>query len=186
VAVTVQKSLSAPFMILDSTPQRHAQRGISGQLRLYQFERRAQPRSGHLPSDGFRAGQYAMRIWVQPDQLAKLNITVPELSAQSTVRTPSIRPAKSADVRSRPDRNSHTPSARKPPHLRRGIGDIVLRATPDGAVVRLKDVARIELSAADYDVSAISMANRPPSWPCSNFPIQCHRAAKGVKKLWRN
>ncbi len=60
----------------------------------------------------FGAGQYAMRVWVKPDQLAKLRITVPRDHQRGPdaehrqSRRPDRRRARAA-----PGRNSHTPSA---------------------------------------------------------------------------
>ena len=101
----------------------------------------------------FGAGQYAMRIWVKPDQLAKLDITVPEIVSAHPARTPSIRPARWAAARRRRARNSPTPCWRKGGCTSpEEFGQIVVRETPDGAIVRLKDVARMELGAQDYSI----------------------------------
>ena len=62
----------------------------------------------------FGAGQYAMRLWVKPDQLAKLGITVPEIvTAIQTQNT--VNPAGTGRRRadSRRARNSPTPCARR-------------------------------------------------------------------------
>jgi HAE1 family hydrophobic/amphiphilic exporter-1 len=64
------------------------------------------------------------------------------------------------------------------------FGNIVLRATPDGAMVRLRDVARIELSAADYDI--VGRYGGKPSAILALFQLpnsNAIEAAKGVKKL---
>ena len=96
----------------------------------------------------FGAGQYAMRFWVKPDQLAKLNITVNDIlnaiNAQNTVN-----PAGQVGGPPTPKgRNSPTPSPRKAGSSRKEeFGDIIVRENPDGSVVRLKDVARVELGA---------------------------------------
>ena len=62
----------------------------------------------------FGAGQYAMRLWVNPDTLAKLDITVNEIVERAAApRTPSTRPARSAATRCRPARSSPTRCARR-------------------------------------------------------------------------
>jgi HAE1 family hydrophobic/amphiphilic exporter-1 len=64
------------------------------------------------------------------------------------------------------------------------FGDIVLRATPDGSIVRLKDVARIELGAADYDV--IGRFNGKPTAVLALYQLpgsNAIEAANGVRKL---
>ncbi|HOD11746.1 MAG TPA: multidrug efflux RND transporter permease subunit [Candidatus Omnitrophota bacterium] len=101
----------------------------------------------------FGAGQYAMRIWVKPDQLAKLNITIPEIvtaiNAQNTVN-----PAGKIGGEPAPSGQEFTYAVRAQGRLEtpEQFGDIVLRAEPNGSIVRLKDVSRIELGAQAYDV----------------------------------
>src|SRR5512136_2696999 len=99
----------------------------------------------------FGAGQYAMRLWVKPDQLAKLNITIPEImnavKAQNTVN-----PAGQVGSQPVPKGQEFTYTVRAQGRLQSEaeFGNIVLRANPDGSIVRVKDVARIELGAQNY------------------------------------
>src|SRR4029077_5955203 len=78
--VTVQKSLSAPLMLisLNSPKGTHDAQFLAN----YAYINLNDPLSrsyGVSQVQIFGAGQYAMRVWVKPDQLAKLNITVPEI-----------------------------------------------------------------------------------------------------------
>ncbi|MFT3849952.1 MAG: multidrug efflux RND transporter permease subunit [Propionivibrio sp.] len=99
----------------------------------------------------FGAGQYAMRLWVSPDQLAKLNITIPEIvnavSAQNTVN-----PAGTVGAEPVPAGQEFTYAVRAQGRLQspEEFGEVVLRANTDGSIVRVKDVARIELGAQTY------------------------------------
>ncbi len=99
----------------------------------------------------FGAGQYAMRLWVSPDQLAKLNITIPEIvnaiSAQNTVN-----PAGTVGAEPVPKGQEFTYAVRAQGRLAtpEEFGQVVLRANTDGSIVRVKDVARIELGAQTY------------------------------------
>ena len=99
----------------------------------------------------FGAGQYAMRLWVRPDQLAKLNITIPEIvnavNAQNTVN-----PAGTIGAEPVPPGQEFTYAVRAQGRLENveDFGKIVLRANPDGSLVRVGDVARIELGAQNY------------------------------------
>jgi HAE1 family hydrophobic/amphiphilic exporter-1 len=99
----------------------------------------------------FGAGQYAMRLWVKPDQLAKLNITIPEIinavNAQNTVN-----PAGTIGAEPVPQGQEFTYAVRAQGRLQstEEFGRIVLRANPDGSIVRVGDVARIELGAQTY------------------------------------
>lgn len=101
----------------------------------------------------FGAGQYAMRLWVKPDQLAKLNITIPEIinaiKAQNTVN-----PAGQVGSEPVPTGQEFTYTVRAQGRLQseEEFGAIVLRANPDGSLVRVSDVARIELGAQTYSL----------------------------------
>ncbi|HWH68196.1 MAG TPA: efflux RND transporter permease subunit, partial [Candidatus Sulfotelmatobacter sp.] len=101
----------------------------------------------------FGAGQYAMRFWVKPDQLAKLNITVADIinavNSQNTVNPagqiggPPIPPGQEF---------TYAVSAQGRLVTEQQFGDIVIRANPDGSLVRLRDVARVELGAQLYNL----------------------------------
>ena len=119
---------------------------------IWTIRSRASPGIGSVQV--FGAGQYAMRLWVKPDQLAKLGITVPEIvsaiQAQNTVN-----PAGQSGRRAGPAGQEFTYSVRAQGRLTspEEFGEIVVRETPDGGIVRVKDVARIELGAQDYTVA---------------------------------
>src|SRR5262252_936039 len=100
----------------------------------------------------FGASDYAMRIWVKPDVLAKLGLTVPDLAnavkQQSTVNpSGQIGGEPSAGD---PTEKTYTVRAQGRLQTAEEFGMIVVRSAPDGSVVRLKDVSRIELGALNY------------------------------------
>ena len=133
----------------------------------------------------FGAGQYAMRLWVNPDQLAKLNITIPEImnavKAQNTVN-----PSGQVGSQPVPKGQEFTYSVRSQGRLQSEaeFGNIVLRANPDGSIVRVKDVARIELGAQTYNLEG-----RLNGKPCALIALyqmpgtNALDAANGTKKL---
>src|SRR5712692_4960055 len=102
----------------------------------------------------FGAGQYAMRMWVKPDRLAKLGVTVPEIvsaiQAQNTVN-----PAGKAGGEPAPKGQEFTYSVLAQGRLvsPEEFGQVVVRETPDGGTVRVRDVARIDLGSQDYSVA---------------------------------
>ncbi len=183
--VTVQKSLSAPLILIAL----HSPKGTRSAefLANYAYINLSDPLSrayGISQVQIFGAGQYAMRIWVKPDQLAKLNITVPEIinaiNSQNTVN-----PAGKLGGRpSPPQEFTYTVRAQGRLVSEDEFGNIVLRATPDGSIVRVKDVARIELGAADYDI--VGRFDQRPSAILALYQLpgsNAIEAAKGVSKL---
>jgi HAE1 family hydrophobic/amphiphilic exporter-1 len=133
----------------------------------------------------FGAGQYAMRFWVKPDQLAKLNITVSDLvnaiNAQNTVN-----PAGQVGGPPTPKGQefTYTITAQSRLVTEQEFGDIVVRENTDGSVVRLKDVARIELGAQTY--SLVGKLNGKPSAVMAIYQLPGSNAidaANNVRKL---
>src|SRR5215813_9506130 len=101
----------------------------------------------------FGAGQYALRIWVRPDVLAQRGITVPEI-VSAIEQQNTVNPAGQVGSEPAPSGQEFTYTVRAQGRLvtPEQFENIVVRATPDGSVIRLKDVARIELGAQTYNV----------------------------------
>jgi HAE1 family hydrophobic/amphiphilic exporter-1 len=99
----------------------------------------------------FGASDYAMRIWVKPDLLAKLGLTVPDL-VRAVQQQSTVNPAGQVGAEPAPSGKEMTYTIRAQGRLQtpEEFGQIVVRENPDGSVVRLKDVARIELGAQNY------------------------------------
>src|SRR5438445_6179461 len=99
----------------------------------------------------FGASDYAVRIWVKPDLLAKLGLTVPDL-ARAVQQQSTVNPAGQVGAEPAPQGKEMTYTLRAQGRLQtpEEFGQIVVRSNPDGSVVRLKDVARIELGAQNY------------------------------------
>src|SRR5262245_5701444 len=102
----------------------------------------------------FGAGQYAMRLWVRPDVLAQRDITVPEIV--SAIREQNtVNPAGQVGGEPVPAGQEFTYTVRAQGRLvtEEQFGDIVVRALPDGSVIRVRDVARVELGAQVYNLT---------------------------------
>ncbi|MCU1386181.1 MAG: bepG [Acidobacteria bacterium] len=99
----------------------------------------------------FGATDYAMRIWVKPDLLAKLGLTVPDLS-NAVKQQSSVNPAGQLGAAPAPAAQETTLTVRTQGRLQSAeeFGRIVVRSNADGSVVRLADVARVELGALNY------------------------------------
>ncbi len=99
----------------------------------------------------FGSSDYAMRIWVKPDTLTRLNLTINEI--QSAIKTQNVvNPAGQIGGEPAPEGQKFTYAVRAQGRLvtPEEFGEIVVRANPDGSQVRLKDVARIELGSLNY------------------------------------
>ncbi|MGZ3534515.1 MAG: efflux RND transporter permease subunit, partial [Thermodesulfobacteriota bacterium] len=101
----------------------------------------------------FGAGLYAIRIWVKPDTLGKLGITVPDI-VNAVQKQNTVNPAGQIGSEPVPPGQEFTYTVRTQGRLisAEDFGSIVLRANSDGSIVRLKDVARIELGATTYNL----------------------------------
>lgn len=99
----------------------------------------------------FGSTQYAMRVWVNPDVLAKLGISVTDIvNAVQTQST--VNPSGQVGAEPAPTGKENTYTVRSQGRLStpEEFGQIVIKENPDGAIVRLKDVARIELGGQSY------------------------------------
>ena len=101
----------------------------------------------------FGAGQYAMRIWVKPDRLAALKLTVPDvISAVSSQNK--VNPAGQIGAEPVPNGQVFTFTVTTTGRLTtpEEFENIVIRAGSDGSIVRVKDVARVELGGQVYNL----------------------------------
>src|SRR5437879_6325647 len=110
----------------------------------------------------YGAGQYAMRFWVRPDTLASLGITVSDIVTALTNQN-KVNPAGQIGAAPVPPGQQFQYTVRAQGRLLTAeeFGDVVVRANPDGSIVRMKDVARVELGAQNY--SQIGRLNGRPA-----------------------
>src|SRR5436309_15363699 len=131
----------------------------------------------------FGASEYAMRVWVKPDQLAKLGLTVSDL-LRAVQQQNTVNPAGQIGSEPAPPGQEFTYTVRAQGRLAstEQFGDVVVRLNPDGSAVRLKDVARLELGALAY--KQIGRFNGRPSSIIGVFQAPGSNAlavANGVK-----
>ena len=133
----------------------------------------------------FGAGQYAMRLWVRPDRLASLGITIPEI-VSAVQQQNTVNPAGQVGGEPVPSGQEFTYAVRAQGRLEneQEFGNIVIRANADGSIVRVKDVGRIELGAQTYNM--IGRLNGKPSAIIALYQMpgsNAIEAAEGTKKL---
>ncbi|MEY3629206.1 MAG: hypothetical protein RLY91_972, partial [Pseudomonadota bacterium] len=100
------------------------------------------------------AKDYAMRIWLMPDRMAQLGLTAPDVAAAIAAQNKQNVAGKIGQEPA-PDGQQlvYTVTAKGRLATPEQFGEIVIRSTGAGGVLRLKDVARVELGAADYDAN---------------------------------
>jgi hydrophobic/amphiphilic exporter-1 (mainly G- bacteria), HAE1 family len=153
--VTVQKTLTSPLMLISlfSPSGVYDSKFLANYAYINLYDQLSRvPGIGSVQV--FGAGKYAMRLWVKPDQLAKLSITVPEIVAAIQAQN-TVNPAGQIGGEPAPQGQQFTYSVRAQGRLTTPdeFEDIVVRAAPDGGIVRIGDVARVELGAQDYTVT---------------------------------
>ncbi|ABF43071.1 Hydrophobe/amphiphile efflux-1 HAE1 [Candidatus Koribacter versatilis Ellin345] len=184
--VTVQKSTMAPLMLITL----YSPKGTYDNIFLANYSYiNLNDQLTRVPGIAsvtvFGAGQYAMRVWVKPDTLAKLSVTVPEIikviQAQNTVN-----PAGQIGGEPVPQGQDFTYNVRAKGRLPSAeeFEQIVVRANPDGSILRLKDVARIELGAQNYNI--IGRYSGKPAAVVAVYQLpgsNAVKAAAGVRAL---
>ena len=110
------------------------------------------PGVGSVSNVGSR--YYAMQIWVQPDKLANLGLTVSDLQAalkdqnrESAAGVLGQAPMEGVDITIPITAQGRLSSVSQ-------FEEIVIRANPDGSIIRLRDVARISLEASSYNTES--------------------------------
>src|SRR5271163_187470 len=184
--ITLKKSTSAPLMLISL----YAPHGThdSNYLANYGYINLNDPIArlyGVGQTQIFGSGQYAMRLWVKPDQLAKLGITVTDitnaLQAQNTVN-----PAGQVGGEPAQSNQQFTYAVLAQGRLTspEQFGNVIVREDPNGGTVRVRDVARVELGTQDYSLSG--RLNGKPSAIIAVYQLPGTNAVQtvaGVRKL---
>jgi HAE1 family hydrophobic/amphiphilic exporter-1/multidrug efflux pump len=110
----------------------------------------------------FGARDFSMRVWLKPDRMAQLGVTPTEVAAALRVQNNQYAAGKIGAEPAPPGQSIvYTVTATGRLVDPEEFGQIVVRAGGPGGVLRLKDVARIELGAQNYD--AFNTLNGKPN-----------------------
>ncbi len=184
--VTVKKSTAAPLMLIALTsPKGTYDATFLANYAYINLNDQLTRVPGIASVTVFGAGQYAMRMWVKPDQLAKLNLTVSEI-VDAIKKQNTVNPAGQVGAEPAPPGVEFTYAIRAQGRLEspEEFEQIVVRANPDGSLVRLKDVARIELGSQTYSLTG--RLNGQPSAVLALYQLpgtNAITAVDGVKQL---
>ena len=151
---TVQQSTSAPLLLFSlSSPDETFDALFLANYAYINLNNELARLPGISNVAIFGAGQYAMRIWLAPDQLAKLDVTAQEI-INAVKQQNRVNPVGKVGGLPVPSGQEFAYTVIGEGYLTtvEQFGDIVVRANTDGSILRLKDVARIELGAQNYNV----------------------------------
>jgi HAE1 family hydrophobic/amphiphilic exporter-1 len=184
--VSVQKSFAAPLMLiaLRSADGRYDSAFLTNYAFINLNDQLTRV-PGISNVQVFGAGQYAIRIWVKPDELARFNITVPDV-VNAVQQQNAVNPVGQAGGEPVPPGQSFSYMAVAKGQLvtPEQFGDIVIREQQDGGTVRVRDVARVELGSQVYTTEA--RLNGQPSAIIALYQLPGTNAlatADGVKTL---
>ncbi len=153
--VTVQKAQTSPMMIvvINSPSNKYNAEFLTNYAIInVQDELTRVKGVGKVQVFG---GQYAMRVWVQPDKMAQLGVTANDvINALATQNN--VYPAGRIGGEPVPSGQQLTYTVRTQGRLVQPeeFENIILRSNPDGSVLHLRDVARVQLGSQNYDLSA--------------------------------
>lgn len=150
VSVTSESSNIILFIAIEGDSDRYSALYLTNYAKLNIIDELSRI-NGVGGAGAFGAGEYSMRIWLDPDKMHIRGLTVSDVTemirsqnlevSAGSVGTPPVK----EDVQMQ-----YTLTAKGQLQTAEEFGNIVLRSNPDGSILHLKDVARIELGSENY------------------------------------
>ena len=158
LGVSTQKSLPSILMLIALTSDGRYDQDFLGNYALINIQDQLARIKGVGRVNVIGASDYAMRIWVKPDRLAQMGITVPEI-LNAINQQNAIVPGGKFGAEPAPPGTEFTYTVRLPERFNsaEAFGDIIIRTKSDGSQVKLKDIATINLGVETY--SALTRLN---------------------------
>lgn len=153
--VTTQKSLPNILMLVTLTSDGRYDQDFLGNYALINIKDKLARTKGIGRVDVMGASDYSMRIWVKPDRLSQLGLTVPEIINAINDQNV-IVPGGKFGAEPAPVGTQFTYTVRLPERFNseEAFGDIIVRTQDDGSQIKLKDVASINLGVESYNMKA--------------------------------
>ncbi len=153
--VTTQKSLPNILMLVTLTSDGRYDQDFLGNYALINIKDKLARIKGIGRVDVLGASDYSMRIWVKPDRLSQLGLTVPEIINAINEQN-IIVPGGKFGAEPAPLGTEFTYTVRLPERFNseEAFGDIIVRTQSDGSQIKLKDVATISLGVESYNMKA--------------------------------
>jgi HAE1 family hydrophobic/amphiphilic exporter-1 len=160
--LTVQKALTSPLMLVAvNSPGGKLSQDFLTNYAIINLQDQIARVKGVSRVQTF-GGQYALRVWVNPDKMAQLGVTAPEVIAAIQTQN-NVNPAGQIGGEPIPKGQQFTYTVRTQGRLvtPEEFGRIIVRANADGSILHLSDIARIELGDQAYGISG--RYNQAPS-----------------------
>jgi HAE1 family hydrophobic/amphiphilic exporter-1 len=153
IGVTTEKSLPNTLMLVTLTSDGRYDQNFLGNYALINIKDQLSRIKGIGRVSVIGASDYSMRIWVKPDKLAHLGLTVPEI-VKAVNEQNVIVPGGKFGAEPAPPGTEFTYTVRMPERFNspEAFGEIVVRTQPDGSQIKMKDVATIDLGVETYNV----------------------------------
>jgi HAE1 family hydrophobic/amphiphilic exporter-1 len=185
LGLTVQKSVSSPLLIFSLySPHGTFDADFLSNYATININDALLRVTGLGQVHAFGAADYAMRVWVLPDKLQTLGLTFGDLRT-AVLQQSTVNPGGQVGAEPAPKGQEFTYTIRAQGRLvtPEEFGEIVVRENPDGSVVRLGEVARIELGTQTY--SQVARFDGKPAAVIAVYQIPGSNAlsvAEGAKK----
>ena len=152
--VTTEKSLPNILMIISITSDGRYDQDFLGNYALINIKDQLARLKGIGRVNVLGASDYSMRIWVKPDRLAQMGITVPEIIDAINSQNV-IVPGGKFGAEPAPIGTEFTYTVRLPDRFNspEAFGEIVIRTQSDGSQVKLKDIATVNLGVETYNAT---------------------------------
>lgn len=149
--VTTAKSLPNVLMIITLTGDERYDQDFLGNYALINIKDQLSRIKGVGRVNVIGASDYSMRIWVKPDRLAAIGITIPEI-LNAINQQNAIVPGGKFGAEPAPEGTEFTYTVRMPERFNspEEFGEIIIRTEADGSQVKLKDIANVKLGVETY------------------------------------
>ncbi len=153
LGVTTEKSLPNILMLVAITSDGRYDKDFLGNYALINIKDQLSRIKGIGSVNVLGASDYSMRIWVKPDRLSQLSLTVPEIINAINEQN-IIVPGGKFGAEPAPPGTEFTYTVRLPERFnsKEAFGEIVVRTQSDGSQIKLKDVATINLGVETYNM----------------------------------
>src|SRR3954462_2155694 len=181
--VTVKKSLAFPLMVLSvKSPNGTYDSSFLSNYSTININ----DAIARIPGVGqvtlFGGSDYAMRVWLRPDRIGRLGITIPDIATAISQQN-QLTPAGQIGGPPAAAGTEYTYTVKTQGRLlnEEEFGDIILRTAADGSQVKLKDVARLELGTMLYN--AVGRYNSQPAAVIAIYQVPGSNALDVANKI---